>query len=69
MGIDDSFINQVRDKVTVGTSALFLLTSDAVVDKLAGPLSEMDAEVIASNLSNEQEAELQAMFAHEEAAG
>ena len=30
VGIDDHFINRVRDQVTPGTSALFLLTSDAV---------------------------------------
>src|SRR5262249_48141479 len=31
VGIDDAFINQVKNKVTPGTSALFTLTSDAVV--------------------------------------
>ena len=34
-GIDDNFIKQTRDKVTEGTSALFLLTSGAVMDKVA----------------------------------
>ena len=34
VGIDDSFINRVRDRVTPGTSALFLMSSDAVVDKV-----------------------------------
>src|SRR4051812_380137 len=29
-GVDEKFIKQVRDKVTEGTSALFLLTSGAV---------------------------------------
>ena len=29
-GIDDKFINSVRDQVTEGTSALFLLTDQAV---------------------------------------
>jgi uncharacterized membrane protein len=32
-GIDDNFIRQTRQKVTEGTSALFLLTSGAVMDK------------------------------------
>ena len=32
-GIDDNFIKQTRAKVTEGTSALFLLTSGAVMDK------------------------------------
>ncbi len=35
-GIDESFIDQVRAKITPGTSALFLLTSGAVVDKVGG---------------------------------
>ena len=34
VGIDDHFINRVRDQVTPGTSALFLLTSDAVVGRV-----------------------------------
>jgi len=31
-GIDDNFIKQTREKVTEGTSALFLMTSNAVQD-------------------------------------
>lgn len=34
-GISEDFINQVRAKVTPGTSALFLLSSGAVTDKVA----------------------------------
>ena len=34
VGIDDDFIKQVRDYVTEGTSALFLLSSDAVIDRV-----------------------------------
>ena len=34
VGIDDTFINGVRDQVTPGTSALFVMTSDAVLDKV-----------------------------------
>src|SRR4051812_14200423 len=30
VGIDDGFINSVRDKITPGSSALFLMSSDAV---------------------------------------
>ena len=33
-GIDDNFIKQTREKVTEGTSAVFLLTSNAVVDRV-----------------------------------
>ncbi len=63
-GIGREFIEQVRGKVTEGTSALFLLvgqvTTDRVVDAFkAGP----KCEIIASNLSNEQEEKLKAAFA------
>ena len=34
VGIDDDFIKRVREQVTPGTSALFALTSDAVVDRV-----------------------------------
>ena len=37
-GISDDFIRQVRSQVTEGTSALFLMTSDAVQDKVAEAL-------------------------------
>ena len=34
VGIDDSFINSVKQRVTPGTSALFVLSSDAVIDRI-----------------------------------
>src|SRR6476659_10392708 len=34
VGIDDDFINQVRNEITPGTSGLFVMTSDAVLDKV-----------------------------------
>ena len=64
-GIDDDFIKGVRDQVTEGTSAVFLLTSDAVVDKVAEELKGMEFELIASNLTKEQEEELMATFSEE----
>jgi uncharacterized membrane protein len=62
-GIDDNFINQVRDKVTVGTSALFLLTSGAVLDKVAEAVKGQKFEIIQTNLSKEQEDQLREAFA------
>ena len=61
-GIDDTFIKQTREKVTEGTSALFLLTSDAVQDKVIDELKGYEFELIASNLSKEQEVQLMAAF-------
>jgi uncharacterized membrane protein len=66
VGISDKFINTVREKVTPGTSALFILTSDAVVDRVSAEFKGSDAELISTNLSNEQEASLRAAFAQDD---
>jgi uncharacterized membrane protein len=65
VGISDSFIRDVREKVTPGTSALFLLSSDAVIDRVAEKLTGRDAELISTNLSTEQEAKLREAFSEE----
>ena len=57
-GIDDDFIKQVREKVTEGTSALFLLTSNTTVDKVAKAFDGTHMDLIQSNLTQEQEQEL-----------
>ena len=62
-GIDDKFIKEVQSEVTEGTSALFLLTSDATVDKVESALEGTQMELIRSNLTNEQEAQLKEDFA------
>jgi uncharacterized membrane protein len=62
-GIDDDFVKSVQNQVTEGTSALFLMTSEAVMDKVAEAMQGMEFELIASNLSREQEDELRAAFA------
>jgi uncharacterized membrane protein len=51
--------------VTEGTSALFLMTSGAVLDKVVEAMKELDFEVIASNLSKEQEEKLREAFAED----
>ena len=65
MGISDQFIDDVKKKITPGTSALFLLTDDEVVDRIETELKDMSPELIASNLSAEQEAKLREVFAEE----
>jgi uncharacterized membrane protein len=65
VGISDDFIRSVRSKVTPGTSALFLMTSDAVQDKVFDAMKNFKFEIIASNLSKEQEDKLRAAFAEE----
>jgi uncharacterized membrane protein len=66
VGISDKFIREVREKVTPGTSALFLLSSDAVYDKIAAELEGFEAELISTNLSDEQEAKLREAFGLED---
>jgi uncharacterized membrane protein len=62
VGISGSFIAEIRDKVTPGTSALFALTSDAVTDRVAAAFSADRAELISTNLSAEHEARLREVF-------
>lgn len=64
-GIDDKFINSVKDKVTPGTSARFLLTSGAVMDKLVAAVKGAKFEIIQTNLTQEQEEKLRAAFAQD----
>ncbi len=61
-GIDEDFINTVRSKITPGTSALFLLSSGAVVDRVAEAVKGQQLEIIQTNLSKEQEVKLRADF-------
>jgi uncharacterized membrane protein len=62
VGIDDDFIDSVRNQVTPGTSALFLMTSDVVTDKVKGAFEGSHAELLHTNLSNEQETKLREVF-------
>jgi uncharacterized membrane protein len=61
-GIDQSFIEQVRAKITPGTSALFLLETGAVVGRVAEAVKDQQFEIIQTNLSKEQEDKLRADF-------
>jgi uncharacterized membrane protein len=63
VGIDDDFIRDVREKVTPGTSALFVMTSNAVADRVLEQFRSTGASLISTNLSAEQEARLREAFA------
>jgi uncharacterized membrane protein len=63
VGIDDDFIREVRENVTPGTSALFVMTSNAVVDKVLDEFKESGATLLSTNLSKDQEAKLREAFA------
>ncbi|MET7640107.1 DUF1269 domain-containing protein [Streptomyces sp. NPDC005438] len=62
VGIDDDFIRQVRSEVTPGSSALFLLTSEEVVDRIHQELPGGSAKLIHSNLSEDDETRLREVF-------
>ncbi len=65
VGIDDDFIKKTRDKVTEGTSALFLLTSDATTDKVVEQMKQLDFEIVSTSLSKEEEDQLREAFSEE----
>ena len=63
VGIDDGFINRVRDRVTPGTSALFVLTTDSVVDSVRDTLGgRLPSDPIFTDLTDGQEAALRDVF-------
>jgi len=62
VGIDDDFIKKVKLSVTPGTSALFLLTSSAVQDRVRQRFIGTEMELIYTNLSDDQEAKLREAF-------
>jgi uncharacterized membrane protein len=62
IGIDDDFIKRAREEITPGTSALFLMSSDALVDKVRDAFRGQRAELVSTNLSNDQERNLREVF-------
>ncbi|MDS0295262.1 DUF1269 domain-containing protein [Halogeometricum luteum] len=69
VGIDDDFIEEVGETVEPGQSALFLLARDANVERIREELSDVEFEIIETNLSPEEETRLREAFAAEEVAG
>jgi uncharacterized membrane protein len=65
MGIDKNFIGQCQDKITVGTSALFVLSETQAADKVIDALKPLHPEIIKTNLSKDSEQKLREAFAHE----
>lgn len=61
-GIDDRFIDSVRSQVTEGTSALFVLSTDAVTDRIKEELGDVDVELVTTNLSVADEDALREVF-------
>ena len=66
VGIDKDFIEEVRQKVTEGTSALFALTSGATApEEVIDELKNYDFDIISTNLPEDQEQKLRQAFAEE----
>jgi uncharacterized membrane protein len=66
VGIDDAFIRRMRDEIQPGTSALFVLSSGAVVDKVRDAFAGQQMVLVETNLSHEQEDKLREVFSEEE---
>ncbi|NKY32407.1 DUF1269 domain-containing protein [Nocardia speluncae] len=63
IGIDDKFIKEVSTRIRPGSSALFVLSSDAVMDRVLNEFHGQSPELISTNLSYEQEENLRRAFA------
>jgi uncharacterized membrane protein len=64
VGIDDAFVAEVRREVVPGTSALFVLTSDAVFAEVAKAFAGQEHQLLSTNLSADQEQQLQQLVDH-----
>ena len=62
VGIDEDFIYQLRSKLTEGTSALFILSRDALMDKINDVSKGKKPDLIAINLRRNDEMKLRDLF-------
>jgi uncharacterized membrane protein len=66
VGIDDDLIQQIRERLTPGTSALFLLTSGAVIEKIQDVFTADERpDLMFTNLAREHEEALREIFVEE----
>lgn len=61
-GIDRDFIRSVQERITPGTSALFLLSDHAAMGRIKLEFVGMHPELISTNLTDEQEQKLRQAF-------
>lgn len=64
-GIDDGFIEQIRDQLAPNTSALFLLGSASDLEELRRRLEGFEFDIMSTELDPAREAELRKMFAQD----
>lgn len=65
VGISEDFIKSCRERITPGSSALFLMAKTDAADKVIEALKPHEPEIIKTNLSNEQEQALREAFEDE----
>jgi len=58
VGVNDNFMKELGEKLTPGTSALFLLISKSTPDKMLPRIEEFGGHVIQTSLSDEEEQRL-----------
>jgi uncharacterized membrane protein len=66
VGIDDAFIKRMRAEIQPGTSAIFVLSTGAVVDKVKAAFEGQDIVLVESNLSHEEEDRLREVFSEDD---
>jgi uncharacterized membrane protein len=62
VGLPDEFLRQLRDRITPGTSALFLLSRRGELDPLREAFADTHADLLTSDLDREQDAALRRAF-------
>ncbi|MFD1051488.1 DUF1269 domain-containing protein, partial [Kibdelosporangium lantanae] len=62
VGINDDLIRRIRQDVVPGTSALFVLSSDAVLDRIRTAFDGERPELVFTNLSAAEENLLRVVF-------
>src|SRR3954454_9462166 len=67
VGIDDAFIRRMREEIQPGTSALFVLSSGAVVDRVKEAFAGQPMVLVETNLSHEEESKLHDVFSEGDA--
>ena len=62
VGVPAGFLQQLRDRIGPGTSALFLLAADDELDRLREALADGEADPAVSQLDREQDTALRRAF-------
>jgi uncharacterized membrane protein len=65
VGIDEKFIDEVKGAVTEGTSAVFLMSSSGVADRISQRFIGMKPQLIATDLDPDKVAKLREAFGEE----